>query len=254
VRSTSAVSVKTYQSFVNQYMNSIKLDDGKQQFLAYVAPVTTNNIDNYFYHPLHHLNKYFKAFNMMSMKYIVMKKSSADPAMLSHYANLFSKLNLVYQDQDVAIYLNPTALPRVFSVSNLVLTDSFENAQIKSVESAIDLRNTAIVENKLPINWENQSGKIKTVEQILEYQPNKVKIDFKSDHNAFLVLTDVFYPGWTATIDGKPTDIYRVDGLFRGVVVPAGEHVVEYHYFPVIFQISLILSALAALICVFSFF
>jgi uncharacterized membrane protein YfhO len=44
----------------------------------------------------------------------------------------------------------------------------------------------------------------------------------------FLVLTDSFYPTWKAHIDGKPTQIYLTDFSFRGVVVPSGDHHVEF--------------------------
>jgi uncharacterized membrane protein YfhO len=49
---------------------------------------------------------------------------------------------------------------------------------------------------------------------------------------AFLVVNDSFFPGWQAAIDGDTTRVYRTNGLVRGVVVPAGEHVVEFRYRP----------------------
>jgi len=60
-----------------------------------------------------------------------------------------------------------------------------------------------------------------------------------------LVLTDQFYPGWTATIDGQPAPIHRADYLFRGVLLPAGSHRVEFLYWPASFRIGATVSALA---------
>ena len=52
------------------------------------------------------------------------------------------------------------------------------------------------------------------------------------DARSLLVLTDVHYPGWKATVDGEPAQIERVDYLLRGVRVPAGSHRVEFSYEP----------------------
>jgi uncharacterized membrane protein YfhO len=61
------------------------------------------------------------------------------------------------------------------------------------------------------------------------------------------VLTDVQYPGWKATVDGKSADIERVDYLLRGVVVPAGTHTVEFSYEPASWRAGWILSGLSLL-------
>ena len=47
-----------------------------------------------------------------------------------------------------------------------------------------------------------------------------------------MVLRDTWYPGWQATVDGMGTSIYRVNGCFRGVLVPGGQHQVRFVYRP----------------------
>ncbi len=47
-----------------------------------------------------------------------------------------------------------------------------------------------------------------------------------------VVLSDSFYPGWHATVDGEPAEILATNLLFRGVVVPSGFHTIVYHYDP----------------------
>jgi Bacterial membrane protein YfhO len=49
---------------------------------------------------------------------------------------------------------------------------------------------------------------------------------------ALLVVTDAWHPGWSATVDGRPAEVHKVDGAFRGVVVPAGTHRVVLRYRP----------------------
>jgi uncharacterized membrane protein YfhO len=76
-----------------------------------------------------------------------------------------------------------------------------------------------------------QSAKLATVE-IKEYLANEVLLTTKTDVPQLLFLSDTFYPGWQALIDGQPTKIYRADYTFRAVAVPAGEHQVLFRYQP----------------------
>jgi hypothetical protein len=64
---------------------------------------------------------------------------------------------------------------------------------------------------------------------------------------ALLVLTDAYYPGWRAWVDGRPAAIYPTNILFRGVFVGAGGHVVEFRYQPASFWVGAALSIAAAL-------
>ena len=62
------------------------------------------------------------------------------------------------------------------------------------------------------------------------------------------MLSDVYYPGWQARIDGKPTMVYQTDYVLRGVALPAGDHVVDFEFRPLGFDIGLVLSAISMLI------
>ncbi len=62
-----------------------------------------------------------------------------------------------------------------------------------------------------------------------------------------LVLSDNWYPGWKATVDGRDADVERVDYLFRGVRLGAGTHTVEFRYEPLSFRIGWIVSLIALL-------
>ena len=65
-----------------------------------------------------------------------------------------------------------------------------------------------------------------------------------------LVLSDSYYPGWTAQVDGAPSPILRANGLYRAVAIPAGRHQVVFEYRPSSFRNGAWLSAASALVLV----
>jgi uncharacterized membrane protein YfhO len=77
--------------------------------------------------------------------------------------------------------------------------------------------------------------------------PNRVTIDVDADGPTWLLLSDVWYPGWEARVDGVPTAIWRGNYLFRAVPIPAGGHVVEFSYRPQSFLVGMLLAAAAVL-------
>jgi uncharacterized membrane protein YfhO len=77
------------------------------------------------------------------------------------------------------------------------------------------------------------------------YGEEHVEIDTEASRRSLLVLTDSWFPGWKATVDGHAAPIERVDYLIRGVAVPAGAHRVEFSYAPASWRAGWILSLLA---------
>jgi uncharacterized membrane protein YfhO len=74
-----------------------------------------------------------------------------------------------------------------------------------------------------------------------------VVIETDARRPGYLVLTDTFYPGWRADVDGTAQTIYRANYLFRAVYVPAGRHVVTFEYVPRTFQLGAVLTGLSGL-------
>src|SRR5690606_36973002 len=70
----------------------------------------------------------------------------------------------------------------------------------------------------------SQSLSLQSPVSITTYQPEHIELSVDAAAPALLILTDSFYPGWQATLDGEPVTILQTDVLFRGVFVPEGEH------------------------------
>jgi hypothetical protein len=105
---------------------------------------------------------------------------------------------------------------------------------------------TALVEGPVPFRGGELGPEARAV--VERHGPARVRVRTRAAAEAFLVLGDVDYPGWRATVDGRRTPVYRTDYVLRGVVVPAGEHVVELVFRPVSLSRGLALSGAAALV------
>ena len=68
--------------------------------------------------------------------------------------------------------------------------------------------------------------------QVVSYQPEQIELDVTLDAPGVLVLADTWYPGWQATVDGVPAALLRANYLFRAVLLPAGQHRVQFDYRP----------------------
>ena len=86
--------------------------------------------------------------------------------------------------------------------------------------------------------------------QIISYKHDRVTLDVDMADSGFVVLSDVYYPGWNAFVDGQPSPVYRANYLFRAVEVGPGSHRVEYIYQPRSFWIGVGVTVLTALVLV----
>jgi uncharacterized membrane protein YfhO len=85
---------------------------------------------------------------------------------------------------------------------------------------------------------------------IIEDRRNRVVIETENQGDGWLVLSDNYYPGWQATIDGKPAEIFRANHTMRAVKVPAGRHVLSFRFAPRALLWSIYLSLAAAVVVV----
>jgi len=86
--------------------------------------------------------------------------------------------------------------------------------------------------------------------RIVVDRPERVEVETHVDAAGLLVLTDTYYPGWRATVDGTPATIVRSDHAFRGVRVEPGDHHVVFTYAPRTVVLGGVCSAAAALVVV----
>ena len=86
--------------------------------------------------------------------------------------------------------------------------------------------------------------------EITEYTANRVTATVESTRGGRVVLTDLAYPGWEVSVDGQAAESVRVEGMYRGVDVPAGSHQVAWVYRPMSVILGAVLSGVSLLLCV----
>lgn len=83
---------------------------------------------------------------------------------------------------------------------------------------------------------------------VLKESSNSISLLIKTINDGWVVMADVWFPGWKANLDEKPVEILRADYLFRAVRIPQGEHILELVYQPTWFYIGAVLSCTGWLI------
>ena len=96
---------------------------------------------------------------------------------------------------------------------------------------------------------ENPSGSI----ELVDYQPNQLRYESQSPQKQLAVFSEIYYPkGWKAYIDGAPAEHFRVNYVLRAMVIPKGDHTIEFKFEPNSYYtgetIALITSILVILI------
>jgi len=97
----------------------------------------------------------------------------------------------------------------------------------------INPRHEAVADEKFKTQLgESQTQDSSSIVTLTSYEPNDLKYNVKSGKGGIVVFSEIYYPGWTATVDGQNVDLGRVNYVLRALNVKAGEHKVELKFFP----------------------
>ncbi|MEK9178414.1 MAG: YfhO family protein, partial [Patescibacteria group bacterium] len=183
--------------------------------------------------------------DFLGIKYIVHKVSD-DGKPWSYPFNLFppDKFDKIFDDGVYRIFEAKDYVPRAFLTSDFVVEADEQKIIDILFSMSFDRSRQIILEENPGIKREtNFLGSAK----ITNYTNNKVEVQTESSTPSLLFLSDVWYPGWIARIDGQSSKIYRADYTFRAVTVPEGKHKVEFIYNPQSFRYGVSLAGLGAL-------
>jgi hypothetical protein len=230
-----------------------------------------------------------RSFDLWNVKYFVLPKL-VDPA--DEYRGISSllvepdaptkKRPILFEPPpgqegviDYQVVLNSDCFPRAWIVhrANAVRPiRGFEKADRDEViaplmlDETLDLRKEAVVETDRPEDLATveppAGGAAQRAEgftpsarcEFVHHEPDRVTLSVRTPATGLLVLADTYYPGWEATLDGRPAEILRTNRMMRGLVVPAGEHTVTFTYRPALVYGSAAASAVGWAALVFATF
>jgi len=171
-------------------------------------------------------------------------------------AQKFDLLNVKYRTSfdrrsgTLSLVPNPTFMPRAYFLYDVRVARSEEELTAAIRDTAWNHTTTAILEQDTPLHAGAHSGGSTGSAHITAYDDNRVDLDAVSPTEGIMVLSEVFYPGWKAFVDGSETAIMRTDYNLRGILFPAGSHHVEFRFMPPPFVTGAWITAAAFCVCI----
>ena len=140
---------------------------------------------------------------------------------------------LPMQDGKTVPVQNPYTYGNAWFVNNVKFVDN-ANQELDAL-GQLDLRHEAVADAKFREQLKpvaEQDADSASIVTITSYEPNQLTYDVKSAKGGVVVFSEIYYPGWTATVDGQPVELGRVNYVLRALTVGPGQHKVELSFFP----------------------
>ena len=151
----------------------------------------------------------------------------------------------IYKDDKYEVYFNKKALDRATLVYDYQVISQPQAIVDKVLDPETEASNTVILEEEIPGFELKGRPDGQQLVKISRYSGNRIDLKVETSQPGILFVSENYYPGWRAIVDGVDQKIYRADYAFRAVPVPAGNHLVSFVYSPQSFKIGLVLSGLS---------
>lgn len=183
-----------------------------------------------------------KILSMCNVKYIVkIFSGDTDKDELNEILESSSNYKRIADFGASRIYVNNRYLPRIFFTNQVKPAMNLREIKEAFGKEEIKLDDIAFVFHNDYVDIKEPKF-TKGVAKIIAYKPNYIILDVVSEGASFAVLSEIFYPGWKAFVDGRETKLYEVNGLLRGIVIDKGHHLVIVKYEPTTFYYACLVS------------
>lgn len=150
--------------------------------------------------------------------------------------NMLNTKYFIQNDENNSLFvsLNDNALGNGWFVDNIIIAESVDEEF--ALLGEIDPATSGVVNKRYidALKGVNLDGNIDSLDKIslTDYRANRLTYSTESSRRALAVFSEIFYKGWSCTIDGEAAEIINVDYILRGVVVPEGSYTVEFKFEP----------------------
>lgn len=186
--------------------------------------------------------------NLLNVKYIIsnskIKVNELSEIMESKSdQNHFSSPNQTHY-----LYKNTSMLPRAYIVPNALVINDRQKTLNFIANKSFDPNKYVILENSAKNIALKNSSSFKEI-RITKNNFNKMSLNFSLANSGFLVLSEIYYPGWKAYDNNKETEIFKANYIFRSIYLNPGEHKIIFIYNPISYNAGFIVSSATILIC-----
>ena len=127
--------------------------------------------------------------------------------------------------------MNPYAYGNAWFVGSIKYVNN-ANEELSGV-GQVNLRHVAVADVKFrEVLGEAVPQDDMAIVKLAKYEPNELTYDISSTKGGIVVFSEIYYPGWTATVDGQPAEVGRVDYVLRALNVKPGKHKVVLTFKP----------------------
>lgn len=149
--------------------------------------------------------------------------------------------------QAIALMQDPDFLPRAWIVDRVAVMAGEAEAYHAVQDPAFDARRLALLEGSPRTPLAGTGTPPGTVTSVRRRPEGGLDLTTESSRDGYLLLSEVYYPGWRAAIDGRDVELERADYLITAMPLPAGSHRIAYFYDPSSFRIGMWSTAFSLL-------
>jgi hypothetical protein len=148
----------------------------------------------------------------------------------------------------VRVYAVVDPFPRAWIVHKVEVIPDAEEALSRLSADEFDLRQAAIVAEPLDARLSGAAGN--STVQVTAFAANRITVEVDAIDEGLLVMSEIHYPGWRASVDDQPARLIRANAIQRGVPIPQGRHTVHMRYNPFTARLGLVISGLAVVLII----